>query len=171
VVYRHAYDLEGRQVCVGVDRGGATACANGAASALGTVFVYDGDGRLAARLVDGVLETAYAAGGRYEREVAQGRATSYYALGGTTVAMRRAQDGAAAGTVHYLHQDHLGSTTLQTGGDPSAALPPLSRVEGQQLRGPYGQPWLAQTINGWRRRSTCASRLSSGRVAAGGWRG
>jgi RHS repeat-associated protein len=37
--------------------------------------------------------------------------------------------------LHWLHQDHLGSTALQT----SVA----GAHEGTQLRGPFGQPWLA----------------------------
>jgi RHS repeat-associated protein len=53
----------------------------------------------------------------------------HYSFGGTVVAERDASG------LHYLHADHLGTTSLQT--SSSGAW------EGHQFRGPYGQPWLS----------------------------
>jgi YD repeat-containing protein len=111
----HGYDLEGRQTSVTV--GGTT-----------TTFVYDGDGQLAAKHVNGTTVTHLVAGGRYEKDPSTGTWKKYYRFGGRLVAER---DSVADLT--SLHQDHLGSSSLQTSSS--------GRSLGQQVRGPFGQPW------------------------------
>jgi YD repeat-containing protein len=93
--YTHTYDLEGRQSSVIV--GGVT-----------TTFVSNGDGQLVAKQVAGTTVAHYVAGGRYERDPSTGATRTSYTFGGRTVAVRDRATG-----LHYLHQDHLGSTTPQ----------------------------------------------------------
>ncbi len=73
-----------------------------------TTFVYNGDGELVAKQVDGTSATRYVAGGLYEVD-ASGTTRTNYRFGSRLVAVRDSATG-----LHYLHQDHLGSTSLQT---------------------------------------------------------
>ncbi|MBI3973600.1 MAG: hypothetical protein HY332_20185 [Chloroflexi bacterium] len=116
--YTHGYDLEGRQTSV--TTGGTT-----------TTFVSNGDGWLVAKKVGSTVVAHYAAGGRFEKNPSTGQTKKYYRFGGRLVAVRDSSSG-----LHDLHQDHLGSTSLQTSSTDAWA--------GHQFRGPFGQPWLAE---------------------------
>jgi hypothetical protein len=94
-----------------------------------TTFVYNGDGELVAKQVGGTTVNHTAAGGLFEMDPSTGAITTSYRFGERLVAVRDSASG-----LHYLHQDYLGSTSLQTSG--------TGAWEGHQFRGPYGQPWL-----------------------------
>ena len=113
--YIHVNDLNGRLSQVTV---GSTA----------TTFSYADGGDLVAKSVGGTATLHIAMGGLFEKNPQSGAVTKYYRFGSVLVAMR---DSA----VHYLGQDHLGSTSLQ--------MSASATVEGVQLRAPYGEPWLA----------------------------
>lgn len=122
--YTHGYDVQGRQTSVAV-AGGAT-----------SRFIYNGDGALVARQVDGRTVAHYAAGGLYEHDRTTGVRRKYATFGGRRVAITTT--GAPPGrTVQYLHQDHLGSTglvTTATGAFASA-----------RFQAPFGAPWYTPT--------------------------
>src|SRR5919199_4303229 len=117
-------------------------------------FTYTGDGELVAiRVADaaGTTTTTHlVAHGRYEQTTTRNAAGQpiagpdgpspsgkrSYLFGDRLVAVReRITSSSPSGTLHYLHQDHLGSTSLQTSGTTGLA-------ELTELRGPFGQPWL-----------------------------
>jgi RHS repeat-associated protein len=74
-----------------------------------TTFTYDGDGNRVMKDEDGVV--TYYIGGIYELQGTE--RTSYYYVAGQRIAMRVGAPG-QAGTLTYLHGDHLGSTSLAT---------------------------------------------------------
>jgi len=98
ITYYQEYDAENRLVAV-----------TNTVSSLVTRFAYDGDGNRV-KVTAGVSTTVYI-GNYYEQQGST--VTKYYYLGGQRVAMRVGPAG-QAGTVYYLHGDHLGSTSLAT---------------------------------------------------------
>ena len=91
------YDREGRLITV--TQGANT-----------TVFTYDGDGKRVTQVVNGV--TTVFVNDWYEvQRGAPDQATTYYLFGGKRVAMRD-----SAGTLTFLHSDHLGGTAATTSG-------------------------------------------------------
>jgi hypothetical protein len=130
ITYKHTYDLEGRQATV-------LSCtpAPCTPTIVSARFVYDGDGDLAAKLAgdSNILVAAYSSGGASERDPSTATTRSYYSFGGHLVAQRETVNGGTS-TLHSLHHDHLGSTTMQTAANGA--------WEGEQQRGVYGEPWL-----------------------------
>jgi len=100
VTYYQEYDAENRLVAV-----------TNTVTSLVTRFAYDGDGNRV-KVTAGTTTTVYI-GTYYEQQGTT--VTRYYYLGGQRVAMRVGPAG-QAGTVTYLHVDHLGSTSLATTG-------------------------------------------------------
>jgi len=76
---------------------------------ISTLTTYDGDGNRVMKEEAGVA--TYYVGGVYE--LSEEVRTSYYYVAGQRVAMRVGAPG-TAGTLTYLHGDHLGSTSLAT---------------------------------------------------------
>jgi RHS repeat-associated protein len=140
--YTHTYDLEGRQSSVTV--GGVT-----------TTFVSNGEGQLVAKQVGGTTVAHYVAGGTYERDPSTGATRTTYTFAGRTVAVRDSATG-----LHYLHQDHLGSTSLQTSS--------TGAWEGHEVRGPFGQPWLAAGSFSTDQRYTGQRSFEAGSSGLGG---
>ena len=122
-------DAEGRQAAI------TTGNTTTGATPLGT-FLYNADGALVARktLAGGtVTATTHYAGGIYERDLSAGTGKRYYAFGGRLVAQRDGLTQAnGTGTVTFLHQDHLGSTSLQTNAVTGT-------YAAHSFRGPFGQ--------------------------------
>jgi len=79
---------------------------NRVATAAGETYTYDGDGARVKKTVGGV--TTLYVNMYYEKNISSGVATSYYYLGGKLVAVKK---GSA---LEYVHQDHLGSTSVTT---------------------------------------------------------
>ena len=100
-----------------------------------TSFIYNGDGQLVAKQVNGTTTTHYVAGGLVEKDLATSSTKYLYRFGGKLVAVRDVPSGGGAGTLHYVHQDHLGSASLQTSGSGT--------YERYEFRGPFGQPWAS----------------------------
>ena len=96
--------MQGRQTSVAV-AGGST-----------STFLYNGDGELVARQVAGRTVARYAAGGLYEQDPASNTTRKYATFGGRRVAISTTTGlpPQTETTVQYLHQDHLGSTSLVT---------------------------------------------------------
>ena len=92
-----------------------------------TSFLYDADGNRV-KTTTGSESTVYVGGGVYEYQTAGANTTetSYYTLGGRSVAVRNDSD------LHYLAQDHLGSTSLTR--DESSGSVAVHRYS------PYGAP-------------------------------
>jgi RHS repeat-associated protein len=98
MTYYQEYDAENRLVAV-----------TNTVTSLVTRFAYDGDGNRV-KVTAGTTTTVYV-GNYYEKQGTT--VTRYYYLGGQRVAMRVGPAG-QAGTLAYLHGDHLGSTSLAT---------------------------------------------------------
>ena len=71
-----------------------------------TRFTYDGDGNRVLQTV-GSATTLYL-GSHYEKDLASGTVSTYYYAGRQRIALRQ------GGTLRWLSDDHLGSTTLTT---------------------------------------------------------
>ena len=125
--YTHGYDVQGRQTSVAV-AGGAT-----------STFLYNGDGELVARQVAGRTVARYAAGGLYEQDPTTSTTRKYATFGGRRVAVTTttATPPPPVTTVQYLHQDHLGSTSLVTTAAGAFAQ--------ARFHAPFGAPWYAPT--------------------------
>jgi YD repeat-containing protein len=91
--YAQTYDAENRLQSVTVS--GQT-----------TTYSYDADGARVKKVQGG--QTTVYVGQHFEKNLTSGQATSYYALGGQRVALKK------AGTLSYLLSDHLGSTAVVT---------------------------------------------------------
>jgi RHS repeat-associated protein len=94
-----------------------------AASTLTARHVY-------ARALSAATITHCVAGSLFEKDVPSGATKKNYRFGGRLVAVRDSASG-----LHYLDQDHLGTTSLQTSSSGA--------YEGHEFRGPFGQPWAA----------------------------
>ena len=125
--YTHGYDVQGRQTSVAV-AGGAT-----------RTFVSNGNGALVARQVAGVTVAHYAAGGLYEHDPTTTTTRKYATFGGRRVAVSTTitTPAPAVTTVQYLHQDHLGSTSLVTTAAGAFAQ--------ARFHAPFGAPWYTPT--------------------------
>ena len=125
--YTHGYDVQGSQSSVAV-AGGAT-----------STFLYNGDGELVARQVAGRTVARYAAGGLYEQDPTTGTTRKYATFGGRRVAVptTTASPPPPVTTVQYLHQDHLGSTSLVTTAAGAFAQ--------ARFHAPFGAPWYTPT--------------------------
>ena len=71
-----------------------------------STFVYDGEGNRGKRTEGG--ETTVYVNKYYEKKVTTGTGTVYYYLDGRLVALKRGTD------LRYVHQDHLGGTSVVT---------------------------------------------------------
>jgi len=70
---------------------------------------------------------------------------TYYFAGAQLIAMREITTTGLAGTLYYLHQDHLGSTSVATCGSGSCGAP--GAVVSKQLFYPYGEVrWSTGTM-------------------------
>ena len=76
-------------------------------------FYYDADGAAVKwKGTDGAITVTV--GPHYEKNSVTGISTSYYFFGGQRIAMRQGS------TVHWIHGDQLGSTSLTTNGSGNA---------------------------------------------------
>ncbi len=110
----YSYDANGNMVTRGTDGGDQTliwdvenrpVTVSQGGGVIAT-FVYDGDGNRVMKTEGG--EAIVYVNRYYEVNVTTATATSYYYLGGKLVALKEGDN------LRYVHQDHLGSTSLMT---------------------------------------------------------
>ncbi len=91
-----------------------------------STFVYDGDGKRVKKTEAG--ETILYVNKYFEKNLTTGENTTYYYLGDKLVAKRTGT------TLNYIHQDHLGGTSLITGSDGSLLASTMYYPYGERLK-------------------------------------
>jgi YD repeat-containing protein len=116
-------------------------------------YTYDADGQRVTR-VRGTVTTVYV-NGLYEEERTSGKTRLHYPFNGKIIAQRERTSAGSAGTLLYLHGDHLGSVGLAT-----------STTGGVTSRQEF-KPWGELRVGGADMRRPAACQARRGGVALG----
>jgi RHS repeat-associated protein len=104
VMYQQQWDVENRLTVVTATQGSAISV---------TQFIYDGDGARVLQLLPDSSKTAYAGALEVTITGTQRITKTYYSAGSQLIAMRQFTTPTSS-VLYFLHNDHLGSTSLTT---------------------------------------------------------